>query len=161
MSAAASLRIVNDTRLQGLQTLSRRFARDQRRVLVGVPEGKAEADGTSIASIAAIHEFGSPENGIPERSFLRGGIVDSLDKITALNIDHIRRIAGGGFTVAVALQRLGAFAAGAVQQFITQGNFTPNAPSTIARKRSSKPLIDTGSLRASITYQIVNENEVT
>ena len=32
--------------------------------------------------------------------------------------------------------------------------WTPNAPATIARKGSSKPLIDTGNLRASFTFQV-------
>jgi hypothetical protein len=155
------VRIIKDTRLAGLTALHRRFANDKRRVLVGVPAGKAEPDGTPLAMIAAVHEFGSPERGIPERSFLRAGIMNSLPQLIALNADHIKRIASGGFTAATALGRLGLAAAAAVQREITDGTFAPLAPSTIKRKGSTKPLIDSGSLRQSITYQIVNEGEAT
>lgn len=153
-----SVRIISDTRLSGLQTLSRRFARDHRRVLVGVPKGPAEADGTSIAMVAAANEFGVPGK-IPERSFLRAGILRNLDQLTQINAANIQKIARGGFTVLTALGRLGVFAAGAVQKEIVEGSFVPNAPSTVAKKKSSKPLIDSGSLRQAITWRIANENE--
>ena len=39
-------------------------------VAVGVPETAPDKDGASQAYIAAIHEFGSPRNNIPKRSFL-------------------------------------------------------------------------------------------
>ena len=37
----------------------------------------------------------------------------------------------------------------------TTGSFTPNKPATIKRKGSSRPLIDTGHLRQSITSKVV------
>lgn len=153
-----SVRIVTDTKLAGLETLSRRFARDARRVLVGVPKGVAEADGTSMAMVAAANEFGVPSRGIPERSFLRAGLLNHLPDLIRLNALNIQKIARGGFTVLTALRQLGTFAASQVQQEIVQGSFEPNAPSTVARKKSSKPLIDTGSLRQSITYRISSES---
>lgn len=38
---------------------------------VGIPAGKTYPDGTSIAYVATIHEFGAPEVGIPARAPLR------------------------------------------------------------------------------------------
>ena len=35
-----------------------------------------------------------------------------------------------------------------------KGKLAPNAPSTIARKGHDKPLIDTGTLKASIDYEV-------
>lgn len=154
-----SIRIIKDTRFEGLKALHRRLANDRRRVLVGVPKGKVEEDGTPLAMVAAVHEFGSPERGIPERSFLRSGILANLQQLIAMNAEHIRKIANGGFTVLTALNRLGVFAAGAVQKQIVEGDYTPNAPATIKAKGSSKPLIDSSQLRQSITYQIGNEGE--
>jgi len=152
-------RIVNDTRFEGLKALHRRFASDKRRVLVGVPKGKAEEDGTSIAMIAVVHEFGSPERGIPERSFLRAGILGALPNLVRLNEANIKKIANGGFTALTALNQLGVMAAGAVQRQIVEGDYAPNAPATIKAKGSSKPLLDSGQLRQSITYQIAAEGE--
>lgn len=149
-----SVRIITDTKLEGLTTLSRRFAKDARRVLVGVPKGVTEKDGTSMAMIAAVHEFGSQDGRIPERSFLRSGLTNHLPDLTRLNEVNIQKIARGGFTVLTALRQLGAFAASKVQDEIVRGDFTPNAPSTIKAKGSDKPLIDSGSLRQSITYRV-------
>jgi len=43
----------------------------------------------------------------------------------------------------------------ACKNYIKAGNnLAPNAPSTIAQKGSSKPLIDTGSMLNSITYAV-------
>jgi len=61
--------------LPGLKALMQRMKDANRAVLVGVPAGVSEADGTTMATVAAVHEFGSPEQGIPERSFLRGAFV--------------------------------------------------------------------------------------
>jgi hypothetical protein len=154
-----SVRIIKDTRFEGLKALHRRLASDKRRVLVGVPKGKVEEDGTPIAMIAAVHEFGSPARGIPERSFLRAGILAHLQQLVAMNAEHIRKIANGGFTVLTALNRLGVFGAGAVQQYIVEGSFIPNAPATIKAKGSSKPLIASAMLRQSITHQISDGSE--
>ena len=149
-----SVRIITDTRLEGLKALHRRITSDRRRVLVGVPKGKVEDDGTPIAMIAAVHEFGSPKRNIPERSFLRGGILRNLPRLRQLNADSMRKVARGSSTLSASLHRLGVAAAGDVKQFIVDGTFVPNAASTIAGKGSDKPLIDTGSLRQSITYEI-------
>ena len=45
-----------------------------------------------------------------------------------------------------------------IQQQITKGNCAPNAPSTIKRKGSSRPLIDTGNLRQSVHWGLVTRD---
>lgn len=57
------------------------------------------------------------------------------------------------------LKRIGVLILNEVNKNFVRGSndgnaWTPNAPATIARKGSSKPLIDTGNLRASFTYQV-------
>ncbi|RLI74767.1 hypothetical protein DRO97_05075 [Archaeoglobales archaeon] len=54
------------------------------------------------------------------------------------------------------LKKAGAFLEGAIKETITKGRpeWSPLKPETIKRKGSSKPLIDTGKLRASITHRI-------
>lgn len=52
------------------------------------------------------------------------------------------------------LERVGLWAQGSIQQRISDGIPPPNAESTIRRKGSSTPLIDTGQLRTSIKYRV-------
>ena len=44
---------------------------------------------------------------------------------------------------------------GAMKLKFTDGTLTPNAPSTIKKKGSSRPLIDTGQLRQSISNKVI------
>lgn len=149
-----SVRVVRDTGGHGVKALQKRLRQMKKRVLVGVPAGKTEPDGTSTAKIAAIHEFGAPERNIPERSFLRSGIRENLPVLTELSKGLLPRVVEGVMGEEHALGILGTVAASKVQDKIVSGPFTPNAPRTVARKGSDKPLIDTGSLRQSITYVV-------
>ena len=72
------------------------------------------------------------------------------------------RIAAG---VKQAASRVGNYGASEVKKGIVSGapggqKFVPNSPMTTARKGSSKPLIDKGDLVGSITYQVVDANNV-
>jgi hypothetical protein len=123
-------------------------------VKVGVPSGKNEKDGTPIAMIAAVHEFGSVTRGIPERSFLRAGIRENQADFVRLNRVNLAKVAAGRMHVRDALGQLGAMAAGKVQTKITDGPFEPLKAATINRKGSSKPLINTGNMRQAITWKV-------
>ncbi|MEA1064742.1 hypothetical protein [Erwinia sp. HR93] len=68
-----------------------------------------------------------------------------------------RQVMRGEISRNAALNRLGAYAQGKLRGAFTDGHMTPNAPSTIRRKGSSKPLIDTGSLRQAITFILTGE----
>jgi hypothetical protein len=138
----------------GLKALRERMQDANRAVMVGVPAGKTEPDGTSLAMIAAVHEFGSPENGIPERSFIRAGILRGRTKFERLNAANLRLVVLGQKTVEQAIEQLGVVAAGEVKREFTVGTFEPLKPATIARKGSSKPLLDSGNLRQAVTYVI-------
>lgn len=149
-----SVTVIKDTKLSGLMALSQRLKKLNKRILVGVPAGKVEEDGTSTALVAAVNEFGSADGKIPERSFLRAGLRKNFYAITRLNVSSLREVAEGTMTAEVALARTGAVAAGGVQKYIPEGVFIPNAPSTVKKKGSDKPLIDSGHLRQSITYVV-------
>lgn len=131
-----------------------RMQQADRSVLIGVPAGKEEADGTPLAMVAAVHEFGSPEQNIPERSFLRAGVREGAPKFHTVNVDSCRKILLGQMTVEQAVNKLGVIGVGEVKRKIGNGPFVPLKPATIKRKGSSRPLIDTGQLRQSITYQL-------
>lgn len=104
-----------------------------------------------LAVIAAIHEFGLGD--MPQRSFLRSAYDENLPVIDKM----IQRVANGavfGLGTNAALNQLGNVVQGMVQRKIVDGLFVPNSPATIKRKKSSRPLIDTGHLRQSIRYVI-------
>lgn len=104
-----------------------------------------------LAVIAAIHEFGLGD--MPQRSFLRSAYDENLPMIDKM----IQRVANGavfGLGTNAALNQLGNVVQGMVQRKIVDGPFVPNSPATIKRKKSSRPLIDTGHLRQSIRYVI-------
>lgn len=104
-----------------------------------------------LAAIAAIHEFGL--GGMPQRSFLRSAFDENKPMINKMG-DHIVNSAIKGISTEKALDQLGNVVQGMVQKKIVDGPFVPNSPATIKRKKSSKPLIDTGHLRQSIRYVI-------
>lgn len=104
-----------------------------------------------LAAIAAIHEFGL--GGMPQRSFLRSAFDENKPMINKMG-DHIVNSAIKGISTETALDQLGNVVQGMVQKKIVDGPFVPNSPATIKRKKSSRPLIDTGHLRQSILYVI-------
>lgn len=104
-----------------------------------------------LAVIAAIHEFGL--GGMPQRSFLRSAFDENKPMINKMG-DHIVNSAIKGISTETALDQLGNVVQGMVQKKIVDGPFVPNSPATIKRKKSSRPLIDTGHLRQSIRYVI-------
>lgn len=57
-------------------------------------------------------------------------------------------------TAEQSLKQIGVFGVGLVQEKIESGSYEPNAPSTIRKKKSDKPLIDTGKMRQSVKYVI-------
>ncbi len=125
-----------------------------RYVKVGFPSNATESDGTKTALVAAVHEFGSPSQGIPERPFVRPSLDKNRAKRSALNKQNLKKVLNGGITIDAALGQLGHMAAGDIQEEIRNGNFAPLKPATIQRKGSSKPLIDTGQMRQSVTYEL-------
>jgi len=123
-------------------------------VRIGFPAGPTEKDGTPVAMIAAVHEFGSDERGIPERSFLRSTLSTELAKYIKLNKTNLQRVVNGKIRMRHALELLGQVASGDVKKTIRAGAFTPLSPATIERKGSSAPLIDTGMMVQSVTYEV-------
>jgi len=151
--------VVKDTKGAGVKALTMRFKEAAAAVLVGVPAGAKEDDeaSTPIAMLAAVHEFGAPSRHIPERPFLRPAITEGRPDFIRLNRANMRRVARGRTTIKQALGELGELGKRKVQEKIKAGPFRALRPATIAaRKRrsegSSKPLIDTGNLRQSITW---------
>lgn len=99
-------------------------------------------------------EYGT-SRGIPARPFLRNTMYENEARFAAILTPYIQNVMEGG-TADEALSSLGQFMVMSIQRTIASGGFTPNAPSTIKKKGSSKPLIDTGSMYGSITFNVTS-----
>lgn len=124
-------------------------------VRVGVFASAGSEKGTTIADIAAIHEFGAPKANIPARSFLRSAFTnDGGAALRAMSERVARSILSEKIDLRRALDALGAWAANAVKVRIRSNIAPALAKATIVRKGSSKALIDTGRLMNAITWVV-------
>ncbi len=122
------------------------------RLQIGVLEGEN-------ATIAAVHEFGSPKNNIPERSFMRATLINERATIGRLQAKAVAAVIAGKIDGRKALGRVGAWVAGAMQAYVVKGSFAPLAPATLAAREargneSDKPLVDSGQMVDAITWKV-------
>jgi hypothetical protein len=110
------------------------------------PEGEGEKS-LPLPYLAAVHEFGL---GVPQRSFIRGYVHEHQKEIQKVIVGAVQ---SKGPEVA-ALDLVGMYIVGQIQKRMANRIPPPLAPVTIARKGSDVPLIDTGQLRAGVTYKI-------
>lgn len=124
-------------------------------VCVGFQSGDgAYEDGATIVEVAAYNELGSSDGeSPPPRPFMQQSFENHEDELQKACDDVNNTLAKGG-TAQQALNRLGVFAKGLVQEEIVSGGFAPNAESTIKKKGSAQPLIDTGLMRESVNYVV-------
>lgn len=126
-------------------------------VVVGVTRasaGRHQMGEINNAELAAVHEFGTKDGRIPERSFIRSSMAGNRDTYVKSHADNLRKVVRGEMPFDKSLDLLGVRAAADVQQNIRNGDFESLAQATIDRKGSSKPLIDTGNLRQSIKHEV-------
>lgn len=118
-------------------------------VTVGVHEDNNSRvkDERTNATVGAENQFGTSKT--PARPWLDVGVASGKDVYT----DIINK---AGDDIDGSLDVIGNIAVGKVKEYMTDLRTPPNSPATIKKKKSDNPLIDTGSLRASITYKIVS-----
>jgi hypothetical protein len=124
-------------------------------VLGDVQRRQEKGDAIDNVGLAVVHEYGLPHRGIPARPFLRG----TFDTKKAAWDKLLERMAPlvlqQKLTVEAALALLGERAAADVKAYVTHGSaLAPNKPATIARKGSSRPLIDSAQLINSVSYRV-------
>lgn len=131
-------------------------------VKAGILSGSGEVDGVSIVDYATWNENGvAGKKGnwkIPPRPFIKGWADSNKAQIKSTMERLYSQVADGQITASTALNKLGVFAKSGIQSYIKRGNFTPNAPSTIKKKGSSQPLIDSGTMRKAVNYEVEYES---
>jgi phage gpG-like protein len=122
--------------------------------------GAIESGSLTYAALGAIHEFGASGAGrwhhvtIPERSFLRSCFDEKNGEWLQYLAFGVGKIFHLEMDATTLMERLGQRIKADVQMKITEISSPPNAPSTIAMKGSSNPLIDTGAMRGSVDYKV-------
>lgn len=143
------------------------------RVNVGVLGGEH-------AWLASIHEYGckikvtpkmrawfahrgfplkksTTEITIPERSFLRAGFDENADKVLKTTESVLPDVLIGTLSVEQYAKLVGLQLSSAIKKYAVDLKSPPNSEFTIKQKGSSNPLVDTGNMVNSITYEVVKE----
>lgn len=144
----------------------------RQRVLVGIPGNTpARTDvgvGISNAVLGYINEFGSPAANIPARPWLMPGIQQAMPAITArLRAGAVAalKLPSDGEIGTKTLMAVGLTAQNVIRAYVNTGIPPALAAATISARRNrkvaprtgTKPLIDTGQFRNSISYVIRNK----
>lgn len=117
---------------------------------------KAAADRDEVRFLrsgAGYMELGvtKPHNiNIPARPWLEPGVASATRELLLTIQDGIE----AGRSMDQILEAVGVVAAVAVKVYMAELRAPPNAASTIRKKGSSNPLIDTGAMRQSVTHQV-------
>lgn len=101
-----------------------------------------------LLDVAAFNELGTSRS--PSRPFMRKSVDDNEEEIYAFCQLQIKKLCDGTTTAEQILKELSVYQKGLIQEEIVEGDFTPNAPSTVKKKGSATPLIDTGHMRQSV-----------
>lgn len=128
-------------------------------VLVGVPQEKSSRQGgkATNAELLFIHTNGSPVKGIPARPVLQPAIEDDKERVGEMLGKAVDKAVSGKIEQIVpALNQAGEHGARVCKAwFVNEKNgWEPNNPQTLKHKKSTKPLIDIGEMRKSITYVV-------
>lgn len=109
-----------------------------------LPKGSTEAIGVTRPHMIRI----------PERSFLRSTFDRHRNKYINTLENQAGRVIDGTATPAQAIGTVGELHLADVRNAINAGISPPNAPSTVARKGGSTPLIASGTFKNSITVKV-------
>jgi len=126
------------------------------------PESVYE-DGTSVASVALIHEHGAPAAGIPPRPFIRPTIDDESAQWGSILSAGAKKVLAGKASAHDVMSAIAMTAAADVQANIAAVNEPELSAATKANRtrngRNYKPLQDTGKMIASVQGIVVKRNE--
>lgn len=122
------------------------------KVLAGVPaDAVPYPGGTPVVEVAIKNEFGI---GVPERSFVRSTFKENQNEYKERSIKAVKVALKGDKPLRRSMSILGSDVSSDIKRKIVDIKEPPNAPLTIALKGSSNPLIDTGHMKNSVTYEV-------
>jgi phage gpG-like protein len=130
---------------------------------VGFPSEKGGSDtysdtGATVGQVAMWNEYGVPAGNIPARPFMQTADPEIQEVFNDTMAAAVQGIMTGKVSVEEVLNDCGEVSVEVLKDTIASGGFAANAPSTVKKKGSSTPLIDTGTLYDHITY-VVRDKE--
>lgn len=122
-------------------------------------------NGTSVALVAAVQEFGYPPKNIPPRSFMRTTIAEHQISWRKVAFNGAQKVVAGKASSGYVMEQIGLKAAGDIRKKITTIIHPPLKPATIARRKAryadkstigllTKPLIDTKRMLNTLTNSV-------
>lgn len=142
---------------EALRSAARAVRNGNNYAKVGVlGDGKKSARrGSSLTNVdlALIQEYGT--QAIPARSFIASTFESKKPELILLMTRLVPNIYAGTMTVDQMLEIVGAKLAAEMKNTIREGIAPPLSPVTIEKKGSALPLVDTGQLINSLTWQVV------
>lgn len=139
--------------LRGLDQLIKTMKKDPPVIKVGVLGGGRNAE------VGAVHEFGAPARGIPQRSFLRVPLADhlnaELERSGLLDKETLNEVIKLGSMVPW-MKKIGIAAEGVIDDaFETKGyGKWPSWKNPNYHNEGGTLLVDSGQLRESITSEV-------
>jgi len=121
-------------------------------VEVGFMEDAAYEDGTPVALVAMIQDYGAPAANIPPRPFFRNMIEAESEH---WGEDLATLLKSTNYNAEQALDLMGEEIACELQDSINEFDRVPLAPATIASKGFDKQLIDTAHMFRSVDHRVV------
>jgi hypothetical protein len=136
-----------------LERMAKRAGKAQK-LDVGFMSGATYPDGTPVAMVAAIQNYGAPSAGIPARPFFSNMVREkspewgeSLGEVLKAN----------DYDSDAALKAMGMGIEDQLQQSIRDTNSPPLAETTVERKGFNKPLISSGHMLNSVQSAVDGE----
>ncbi len=123
-----AVRIRGGSKLEQALAKIARSVHAKKALEVGFLEGAKYPDGTSVAMVAAIQEFGAPKVGIPPRSFFRKAVKEHAKEWGPTLAEELQAT---NISVEAALTRLGLVIQGEIQQSIIDIVAPPLSPVTL------------------------------
>ncbi|BBG58505.1 hypothetical protein [Providencia rustigianii] len=115
------------------------------------PSNEDGSGGEFVATVAYKQEFGEPSENIPSRPFFRHAISVNKDKWSAIIAKGFRSYDGDGV---MALRSAGEEVIDDLRESVRTWSTPPNSKETVDRKGFNNPLIDTGQLMNSFSYEV-------
>jgi len=126
--------------------------KDAAAVDVGFLPGATYPNGTPVALVAAVQNFGAPSRHIPPRPFFSEMILENKGHWPRDVVASLKR---HDFEAKHALEDMGMLIKGELQQKINTFSGVPLKPETVRRKGHDKQLIETAHMVNSVDYQVV------
>ena len=137
-----------------------------KQIRTGIFPESVYPDGTPVAYVLAIQEWGYPQGNIPARPVMRPTAEQMKAEWGRQIAGAVRGAIDGKVRIDQAFEALGARAAGDIARAISLLTTPPLKPSTLAARQSrkktpgvsKKPLVDTGQMIQSVSHVVEDKS---